>query len=79
MKRPKARRVPHKPLEYREPDTTRLMRCWNEFWTGGATWRRKDGIWACVEPSPMLAWMKGMAPDAAKLELVKRGCQWEWV
>jgi hypothetical protein len=68
-----------KPPKYRDPDCERVMRCWNEYWEGGATWRRKDGIWSCVAYSASLSWMKKLSHLEAKLELARRGCEWEWM
>lgn len=55
------------------------MRCWNEYWSSGALWRRKQGIWWCVKAEIMVYWMSGLRPAEAKFELLKRGCKWEWV
>ena len=48
----------------------------NEYWEGWATWRRKDNVWACVECSERCEFLRGLNRDQAKLELLRRGCQW---
>lgn len=68
-----------KPPEYRDRDMERVMRCWNKYWVAGAIWRRKEGIWGCKEAAPIIRWMVGKSPEEAKLELLKRGCEWEWI
>lgn len=68
-----------KPPEYREPAAEKVLRCWNEFWTAEARWRRREGIWVCVESADIIRWMRKMSPEAAKLNLARRGCAWEWI
>ena len=66
-------------------DAERLLRvCYDapddDFkFTAGALWKRKEGQWRCILTAPIIKWMKGMEPGAAKLELARRGCSWEWV
>lgn len=67
-----------KPLRY-APNTERMMYCWNEFWTASALWRRRDGIWSCVQAGEPIAWMAGKGAADAKLELARLGCQWRWM
>jgi len=61
------------------PNQTRLLRASNEFFTAGAVWQRKDGQWSCIQAAPILAWMFKLTPTAAKLELARKGCSWEWI
>lgn len=72
---------PYAPLPKLEflPDTQRLMQCQNEFFTAGAIWCRIQGQWSCIKAAPIIRWMEGMDRQAAKHELLKRGCSWEWV
>ena len=67
------------PPSYAEPDCERMMRCWNEYWEAQARWKRRDGVWACMEAGEMIRWMERMSPESAKLNLARRGCQWEWL
>ncbi len=61
------------------PDTRRLMQAQNEYFTAGAVWERKDGLWRCIEAAPILDWMRKCTPESAKLELARRGCEWVWL
>lgn len=67
-----------KAPEYSKPDVQRILVCWNDYWTAGALWRRKDGVWGCVTAEERLGWMKGKSPEQAKLELARLGCEWKW-
>jgi hypothetical protein len=58
---------------------SKVLRAWNEFWVAGAVWEKRDGHWFCVHTAPIIAWMRKMTPESAKLELARRGCQWEWI
>lgn len=61
------------------PTVTLLMRATNEYFTAGAVWVRRANVWTCTEAAPILRWMKGMNRDQAKIELLRRGCTWEWI
>lgn len=60
------------------PDAKVMLRASNDFFVAGAVWQRKDGQWRCVQTAPILSWMLTLSPAAAKLELSKRGCSWQW-
>jgi hypothetical protein len=64
-----------RPLPYQK----KLLQATNEYFCAGAVWERIDGLWKCTEAAPIIGWMRGMSPPAAKLELARRGCQWEWI
>lgn len=57
---------------------TKEMVVSNEFFTACATWRRLDNVWACIYADEPLRWMLPLTKDAAKLELLRRGCHWSW-
>ena len=59
-------------------NTSRTIKCWNEFWSGTAVWARVDGIWFCSFAEASLSWMIGLDKVKAKLEMIRRGCSWEW-
>src|SRR5687767_7716729 len=61
------------------PKATRLMRASNEYFSADAVWTRRDGIWSCTDPDPVISWMRGLDPASAKLELARMGCSWEWL
>ncbi len=61
------------------PAARRLMQAKNEYFCAGAVWERLDGLWRCTEAAPILKWMLKLEPAAAKLELARRGCEWEWL
>jgi hypothetical protein len=61
------------------PTNSKVLRCWNEFWTAGAVWEKHGMEWVCTDAAPIIRWMLKMNPAAAKLELARRGCQWEWL
>lgn len=60
------------------PDTTATLKCRNEFFEGWITWRRKAGVWVFHEASPSMVWAAGTHPDKVKIELLRKGCDWEW-
>lgn len=57
----------------------RLLWVSNEFFTAGAVWKRISGAWSCVKAAPILRWMVGMNCNQAKLELLRKGCHYEWL
>lgn len=58
--------------------TSRELHVWNEFWSGVVVWCRHEGIWFVRQTDPPLKWMIGLDKLTAKIELLKRGCSWEW-
>lgn len=71
--------VPNQASVLRYPlELTKQLQCSNEFWSATATWRRHEGIWSCSYADPVLQWMIGLDQDSAKMELLRRGCSWEW-
>lgn len=61
------------------PTISRVMQVSNEYFTAGAVWERRANVWGCVQAAPIIKWMVGMNSDKAKIELLKRGCRWEWL
>lgn len=37
------------------------------------------GIWSCTSAAPIIRWMVGKTPAAAKIELRRLGCSFEWI
>jgi|SRR6185295_16158488 len=60
-------------------DCTRVLSFQNEFISAQATFRRRDGIWSCLQCEPSAEWLKKTPFDQIKNELLKRGCSWEWL
>ncbi len=58
---------------------TRLLRVQNDYFTAGAVWEKIGGFWSCTKPAPIIGWMRGKTPDAAKFELLRLGCSFEWL
>src|SRR6266542_1095904 len=70
----------YKPLNGKPSPTIVVeMQISNEFWTGKAIWRRLANVWACIEASKEVEWMRKLSRDKAKVELLKRGCSWTTV
>lgn len=61
------------------PGVLRQLEATNEFGTYRSTWRRSEGIWSCIQADPIVAWMKGISPSAARVELLRMGCVIRWV
>lgn len=66
------------PSGYRHPDTFKTLTAHNEFMTGTATFQRKSGLWRCISVSKELSWLRDIPFDGIKLELLRRGFEWEW-
>lgn len=64
--------------QYAVPDATRLLGVQNEYFTAGAVFERREGVWRVKECAPILHWMRKVPFERIKLELLKRGCSWEW-
>lgn len=60
-------------------DTKVVMHVWNEYFDALSEWQRRANVWACTRADKAIAWMVGMNRDKAKVELLKRGCNWERV
>lgn len=60
------------------PDKKRLLLAYNEYHTGGATYERKQGQWTCTYAAHYLSFLLKKTPAEAKVELIKRGYEWEW-
>lgn len=71
--------IPGSSPQYAKPDTELLLRVQNDFFTAGAVFRRKDGVWSVVKFAPILHWLKKTPFDQIKTQLLKRGCSWEWL
>ena len=63
-----------RPLSYEK----KVLEARNEYWKAGAVWERIDGHWRCTSADQVMGWMRKLTPESAKLELARRGCQWEW-
>lgn len=74
---PEFSRRQSKPVYGKEIE--RLLRVKNEYFDCQAIWRKKEGVWTCVSAAPIIRWMVGKTPAEAKIELVKRGCSYEWL
>ena len=69
-------------IEYVSPKRMRqrkIMAAKNEFHQGHAVWEKSDGIWSCVQAGAGLEWLVGLEKITAKIELAKRGFEWEWL
>ncbi len=77
------RRINETPIPqgegYAKPDTETTLRVQNDYFTAGATFRRKDGVWSVTQCAPILNWLRKTAFPSIKTELLKRGCSWEWL
>jgi hypothetical protein len=62
-----------------KPTITRLLQVSNEYLTAAAVWVRSDGFWRCTQAAPIIAWMRRTPVDRIPIELLKRGCRWEWI
>lgn len=51
----------------------------NDYFTAGAVWKRIFGVWSCIKAAPIIKWMVGMNKDKAKLELLRKGCTYQWI
>lgn len=62
-----------------KPDLELLLWADNEFFTGGAVYRRQSGQWSCVRTAPCLKFLLKKTPPEAKFELAQRGYTWKWI
>lgn len=69
--------IPSGSLEYKHPDTQRLLHVENEFFSAIATFDRKDAIRRCIQADSSVVWLKQTPFDHIKIELLKRGCSWK--
>lgn len=60
------------------PDKALSLVVSNEYFTARAEWRRRANVWACVKADRVIRWMLPLNKDKAMIELLKRGCRWEW-
>lgn len=67
---------PIRPAYLRNISAT-LEAC-NEFHHGFAMSTRKDGIWTFSEADDCLKFLVGKDPISAKMDLLRRGFQWQW-
>jgi len=63
----------------RKPTITKLLQASNEYFTAGAVLQRTDGFWRCIQAAPIIAWMRRTPVDRIPIELLKRGCRWQWL
>lgn len=69
----------HREKFRQPPRITRLVQVQNEYFTAGATFERIDGLWRVKECAPILHWMRKVPFDQIKVELLRRGCSWQWL
>lgn len=65
-----------------KPETSpivKILRVKNEFFQSAAKWKKTGNDWVCFEATNPIQWMKGMLGMEAKRELIKLGCDWEWI
>lgn len=62
----------------RKPTVSKMLRASNEYFTAGAVFMRVDGFWKVTQCAPILGWMRKTPLDRIPLELLKRGCRWDW-
>lgn len=67
---------PTRPVYLRNISATLEAR--NEFHHGFAVATRKDGIWTFSEADACLNFLVGKDPISAKMDLLRRGFQWQW-
>lgn len=66
-----------RPMEFvRHRD--KIMLAWNEFHSGQSVWKYELGEWLCVQASDCLGFLVKLTAPAGKLELLRRGFEWEW-
>ena len=56
----------------------KMMLAENEFHKGESVWRYEVGIWACVKADKCLKFLLKKDVATAKLELTRRGFNWQW-
>ena len=61
-----------------KPPVTKVLRVQNEYFTAAAVFNRNAGFWTLAQCAPILNWMRRTAIDRIPLELLKRGCRWQW-
>ena len=67
---------PSRPVYLRNISAT--IEASNEFYHGFAVATRKDGIWTFTEADSCLNFLVGKDPISAKMDLLRRGFQWQW-
>lgn len=56
----------------------RVLLAHNEYHSGQAVYRFELGEWVCETASECLMFLRKQTAGAAKLELLRRGFEWEW-
>ncbi len=77
VKQPKLKLPVTKSSEIKKPD--RIMSAKSEFFKGRAVWKFELGCWLCKSADDCLAFLLKKDVPAAKLELLRRGFEWEWI
>lgn len=57
----------------------RVLRVSAARFVAGAVWIRTDDGWRCERAAPIIKWMRGMTPEAARKRLNEAGFSWEWI
>lgn len=78
VKRFRGLQLPDNPHSY-SPDSQRLLQVSNDFFTAGAIFQRKDGIWSIITTAHILNWMNGLTINQIKNELLRKGCSYHWL
>ena len=63
----------------RSPEKYRMLRVSTEFYTAGAVWVKRCGVWAATQTDPILDWMRFKSPGEVHLTLLKMGADFQWL
>lgn len=61
------------------PEKTLILCAQADGFCAWAIWRRKLGLWTCVEAQPLLRWLVGSLSTTAKFSLLQRGFTFRWI
>ena len=64
--------------KYSSPPLKKIALIENEFLSGFAVVERRDNVWRVLECSKEVQWLKDLPVYKWKLELLKRGCRWDF-
>lgn len=59
-------------------DRFRTLFVRNEFIQGQAIFKGRRGFWRCLSADSALLWMKVTPYERLKVELLRRGMEWQW-
>ena len=60
------------------PHLVRVLNVRSEFFSGTALFERREGVWSCTQTTPAVEWIRKTPVPQLKLELLRRGFDWEW-